>query len=304
MRPKAELGSIHRDTMKTPAPCISAPPRFWLAIVHLSAMIHMTSASNVAAAEPTPAQKLIASPRLLVIAHRGNSSAAPENTLPAFASALDAKADLVELDYYPAADGVPVVIHDPALDRTTNAEGIFHRRELRVIDLPLADLQRLDAGFWFDRQFAGAKLPTLAESLDLIQSRSVTLIERKAGDAAALVRLLEHKKLLNQVVVQAFDWKFVAACRKLAPHLALGTLSGKPASDELIREAAATGADVIVWDHKKLEPPHISLIHQLGKKAWVYTVDDPQRAKQLIAAGIDGIITNKPGEIRTLRLGN
>src|SRR5581483_8332324 len=69
------------------------------------------------AEEQTPARQLIASPRVLVIAHRGNSSEAPENTLPAFQSALDAKADLIELDYYHSADGVPVVIHDKILDR-------------------------------------------------------------------------------------------------------------------------------------------------------------------------------------------
>src|SRR5438132_958560 len=138
----------------------------------------------LAAAEPTPAQKLIASPRLLVIAHRGNSSVAPENTLPAFHSALDAKADLVELDYYHSADGVPVVIHDEILDRTTNAEEVLGKSKLLVGELPLVELRKLDTGSWFGDKFAGAKLPLLAEALDLIQTRSVTLIERKGGDAA------------------------------------------------------------------------------------------------------------------------
>src|SRR3954465_10959545 len=88
------------------------------------------SVVNLAAAEPTPAQTLIASPRVLIIAHRGNSSVAPENTLPAFQSALDAQADLVELDYFHSADGVPVVIHDKLLDRTTNAEQVLGKSEL------------------------------------------------------------------------------------------------------------------------------------------------------------------------------
>jgi len=64
---------------------------------------------------------------------------------------------------------------------------------------------------------------------------------------------------------------------------------------------AATGADIIVWDHKKIDGDQIAQIHQLGKKAWAYTIDDPQRAVQLVAAGIDGIITNKPLEIAKLR---
>jgi glycerophosphoryl diester phosphodiesterase len=259
------------------------------------------SANSAAAADLTPAQKLILGDRLLVIAHRGNSSVTPENTLPAFQSAIDVKSDLVELDYYHAADGVPVVIHDDLLDRTTNAEEILGKAKLTVREQKLSDLRRLDAGSWFDKEFAGAKLPTLVESLDLIQARSVTLIERKKGDPAALVKLLEEKKLLDTVVVQAFDFEFVAECRKLAPRLALGALCGKPANDDQIRAAVATGADLIVWDHKKIGRPQIELIHRLGKKAWVYTVDDLDKARLFITGGIDGIITNVPADVVPLR---
>lgn len=266
----------------------------WLALFPALLLVTLAFSS---AEEPTPAQKLIGAKGVLVIAHRGNSSVAPENTLPAFQSAIDVKSDLVELDYYHSADGVTVVIHDELLDRTTNAEALFGKRELEVSKLPLADLRKLDVGTWFGEEFAGAKLPTLAESLDLIQAGSTTLIERKQGDAQTLVKLLEEKKLTDQVVVQAFDLEFVADCRKLAPNLALGALCGKPASEEQIRAAAATGADLIVWNHEKIAKEQIDLIHQLGKKAWVYTVDDPARARWLLAAGIDGIITNKPAEM-------
>jgi glycerophosphoryl diester phosphodiesterase len=261
----------------------------------------LTNANAATAADLTPAQKLIATPRVLITAHRGNSSVAPENTLPAFQSALDVQADLVELDYFHSADGVPIVIHDEILDRTTDAEDVLGKTKLVIGDLRLAELQKLDVGSWFDDKFVGTKLPTLVESLDLIQPRSVTLIERKAGDPQTLVRLLEEKKLIDQVVVQAFDWEFVADCRKLSPRLALGTLSGKPANLDQLRAAAATGADLIVWNHEKIGREQIAQIHQLGKKAWVYTVDDPHRAAQLIAYGIDGIITNKPEEMIGVR---
>src|SRR5207248_2801159 len=143
--------------------CTSRLPWLLCCVASLSPAI--TSPSLSFAAEPTPAQQLIASPRLLVIAHRGNSSVAPENTLPAFQSALDAKADLVELDYFQSADGVPVVIHDQILDRTTNAEEVFGQPKLLVGGLPLVDLRRLDVGEWFDEKFAGTKLATLAEAL-------------------------------------------------------------------------------------------------------------------------------------------
>lgn len=249
------------------------------------------------AADRTPAQKLIHEQRILIIAHRGNSSVAPENTLPAFQAALDAKADLIELDYYHAADGVPVVIHDEILDRTTNAEDVFGMPKLVVGSFSSAELRKLDAGTWFDDKFAKVRIPTLVESLDLIQSKSVTLVERKAGDADTVVRLLKEKNLLDKVVVQAFDWKYVARCRELAPNLALATLSGKPAAPEQIEAAAATGADVIVWDHQKISRREIEQIHKLGKKAWAYTIDDVDKAKQLVAAGLDGVITNKPAEM-------
>jgi len=264
-------------------------------------MVNAFSPDSTAAAEPTPAQKLILGDRLLVIAHRGNSSVTPENTLAAFQSAIDVQSDLVELDYYHSADGVPVVIHDDLLDRTTNAEEVLGQAKLTVREQSLADLRKLDVGSWFDTRFAGTKLPTLEESLDLIQARSVTLIERKKGDAVTLIKLLEEKKLLDTVVVQAFDWEFVAECRKLAPRLALGTLSNKPANDDQIRAAVATGANLIVWDHQKIGRPQIELIHQLGKKAWIYTVDDLDKASLFIAGGIDGIITNEPAEVIKLR---
>jgi glycerophosphoryl diester phosphodiesterase len=253
------------------------------------------------AAEPTPARKLVNSPELLIIAHRGNSSVAPENTLPAFAKALEAKADLVELDYHHSRDGVPVVIHDDNLNRTTNAQDLLGEEKVFVANMPAAELAKLDAGLWFDDEFRGTRLPTLLESLAAIQAGSTTLIERKAGDAATLVKLLEREKLGDRVVVQSFDWEFVKECRKLSPTLTLCTLSGKAANDEQIKAAADTGADVIVWNHEKLRGPQIKLIHSLGKKAWIYTVDDPARAAEFVAAGIDGVITNVPAQMQRLR---
>ena len=249
--------------------------------------------------EPTPAQKLVSQPGPLVIAHRGDSVHAPENTLPAFASAVKLKADLVELDYYHSKEGVPVVIHDNFLDRTTDAEAVFGKAKMLVEETGLADLQKLDAGTWFDSKFKGTRLPTLAESLDLIQAGSVTLIERKKGDAATCIKLLREKKLTEQVVVQSFDWKYVRECHDLEPKLVLAALGGdKDAiTDARLDAAAATGASIIAWDHNKLAKAQIDAIHARGVKAWAYTVDESARAKELVAAGIDGIITNAPGRM-------
>ena len=83
--------------------------------------------------------------RVLVIAHRGDNANAPENTLPAFAAAMDLGARFVELDYQQTADGIPVVIHDGQVDRTTNALDVFGRDDMAIADMPLADIKRLDA---------------------------------------------------------------------------------------------------------------------------------------------------------------
>ena len=244
------------------------------------------------------ARPRIQRPGVLVIAHRGCCCQFPENTLAAFEGAIECGADLVELDYHHSADGVPVVLHDELLDRTTNAAQVLGREGLVVGEVPLADLQRLDAGSWFDARFADQRLPTLAQALDAIQPRGMTLIERKAGDPKPLVELLKQKGCLEQVVVQSFDWDFVAQCRQMAPALVLGALGNKPPNEGQLRAAAATGADVIVWNYKQLGPAQIRQIHDLGKKAWAYTVNEPADAQRLVRAGIDGLITDDPATIR------
>lgn len=252
------------------------------------------------ALEPTPAAKLVAEPRVLIIAHRGNSSEFPENTLPAFDSAVKLKSDLVELDYYHSSDNKPIVFHDKTLDRTTNAKKLWGGEKLSIQKYPLAELRTLDAGAWFNASFAGTKLPTLEESLDVIQTGSTTLVEHKQGDAKTCIDILTQKNILDKVVVQSFDWKYVADCRKLAPTLTLAALGGKEFTTAKLDELAQSGPNIVAWDHKGIGPVEIKQIHDRGYKAWVYTVDDPARAKELIAAGIDGIITNVPGKLKPL----
>lgn len=241
---------------------------------------------------------LVTKPGVLVIAHRGDSKVAPENTLPAFASAVKAGADLVELDYLHSADGVPVVCHDGELDRTTNACQLWGGTHIRLKTKSLAELRQLDAGSWFNPKFAGTPLPRLDESIDLIQSGSMTLIERKQGDAATCVKLLTDKQLADDVVVQAFDWDYLTDCHKLAPGLVLGALGTNELTPSRLDEIAQTGAAAVGWNDKFTSGESIKAIHDRGWKAWVYTVDDPARALQLVQAGADGIITNRPAEIR------
>jgi glycerophosphoryl diester phosphodiesterase len=257
----------------------------------------------MAAQEPTkisPAAELVSAKRVLIIAHRGASKHAPENTLPAFAAALKTQCDLIELDYYHSADKVPVVFHDKDLDRTTNAAAVLGKSSLTPDKVSFADLQKLDAGKWFKPAFAGAKVPTLVESLDLIQAGGMTLIERKAGDAETIVKLLDEKKLRGHVVVQAFDWKYIAACHKIAPDLVLGCLGSKELSAKQIAAAKQAGAAAIGWKEADLTAANIAAVHAAGLKCWAYTVNDRRRGKQLIDEGIDGLITDDPAYMQGL----
>lgn len=284
--------------------CLSLPPRplcgvgrrVWL--VASSSVLAVVATLPAGAADLIPAAELVRAERVLVIGHRGASACAPENTLPAFERAIAAGADLVELDYFHSAEGVPVVLHDYTLDRTTNAEEVLGQPKLKVTERSLADLGRLDAGSWFHADFAGTRLPTLSESLDLIQSGSTTLIERKGGDAATCVKLLRQKGILDRVVVQSFDWDYVADCHREHPDLVLAALGRGPLAEKQLDKLAKTGARIVGWRHNDVTPEAIRLVHERGYRAWVYTVNDLARAKELIEAGIDGIITDMPGRVR------
>ena len=257
----------------------------------------------------SPVETLINLPRPLVIGHRGYNQIAPENTLPSFKLAKAAGADLVELDYHHTKDGVPIVIHDGELDRTTDAVARWGGKQIPVTSKTLDELRTLDAGRWFDAKYAGTRLSSLAEALDFIQDGNVTLIERKGGDAATCVKLLRDRNLVNRVVVQSFDWSYLKDFHQQEPRQILGALGplgsrgGKKLTDaekELnvswVDEVKRTGARVVVWNHQ-ITPEAVAYAHQQGMKVWVYTVDDPVAANKLLTLGADGIITDNPSII-------
>ncbi|WP_158265694.1 glycerophosphodiester phosphodiesterase [Blastopirellula marina] len=232
----------------------------------------------------------------LVIGHRGACAFAPENTIPSYKLAIEQKADLVELDYYLSSDKVPFCIHDKTYDRTTDANQRWSEKKTKISDKDWADIAGLDAGSWFDAKFAGVKLPKLDEAIEAIQDGSVTLIEHKEGDADSLVKLLKDREWTDKLVVQSFNWDFVARCRELEPTLAIAALG----SDELTAERIkpiVDKVDVIAWNAKFVDRAAAEMVHKHGKKLFVYTVNDPKRAKELVELGVDGIITDRPGEI-------
>ncbi|HOX59946.1 MAG TPA: glycerophosphodiester phosphodiesterase family protein [Candidatus Paceibacterota bacterium] len=261
---------------------------------------------NLYASEPVmPALNLLASQRPLVIAHRGYSDFAPENTLPAFKLAVGAGADLVELDYHCTEDGKLVVIHDHVLDRTTDATNRWSQRKIKVETKTAAEIQSLDAGSWFDAKYAGTRILMLAEALDVIQAGGVTLVERKTGAPADCIKLLREKDLINRVIVQSFDWEYLRGFHDQEPAQVLGALGPperfadgkKPAgvAKELsviwLDELGKTGAKVVVWN-RQVSKEAVRAAHRRGLKVWVYTINELELANDLLDMGVDGLITN------------
>lgn len=254
--------------------------------------------ARAATARLASADELIRRPGTLVIAHRGLPIAAPENSLPGFEAALAFKPDFVELDYRHTADHIPAVIHDDKLDRTTNSRAVFGAADVLIGSKTFADLAKLDGGSWYSPKFAGAKVASLADAIDLVCPRACLMIERKDGDAATLVKLLREKQVLDRVIVQAFDWDFIADVRKLEPDLPTGLLGKREIDAEKLAKIRAIGPRVIGWDYRDLDAAGIQAGHDAGVKVWSWTVNSEDKARELAAAGLDGLITNHADKAR------
>lgn len=230
----------------------------------------------------------------LIIAHRGDSANAPENTVAAIRSALVAKADLVEFDVRETADGKLLLFHDKDLKRFTGQKTTFEA-------LGFQEARKLDVGSWFnpEKSFADERPPTLEEAIRFcLEGGAMPLIERKTGTAAAHVEIIRDLKAEDKVIVQAFDWEFLHEMRKLAPEIVIGALGDKAPDAKRMAELKELGPQWIGWNQKYLTEPGIDSFHDLGAKVAVWTVNDLARLRQFTAWGVDGLITDRPGDAR------
>lgn len=241
--------------------------------------------------------------RTLNVAHQGASADAPTNTLTAFEKAAEMGADGVELDAHLSADGIPVVIHDFTVDRTTDGSG-------RVADLSLAALRELDAGSWFAPAFAGERIPILAEVFAAVGQKLLINVELKVlpreerGLEAAVVSLVERHGLADRVLISSFNPYALRRTRRLAPHLPLGLLYDPVPVAWPVRARA--------WLMRDLRPetlnPHWTLVRQStiqrararGRRVVTWTVDDTDVMRRLAEWGIAAIITNHPDRLRAV----
>lgn len=220
---------------------------------------------------------------VIVIAHRGASYIEPENTLRSFKKALEMNADAIEFDVRFSKDSIPVIIHDETVDRTTNGKG-------RVSDMLFNELRRLNAGM-------GERIPTLQEALDLIDRKALIIIELKEKHHEDIIlKEVLVRDLLDNVVFISFHYDVLNRLRNLNDNVKTGYLYYKPPAP--IDEASKNHAFAIFPRYNMVSPKIIGWAHNKRLKVYAWTVDDPDRAIELVKEGIDGIATNKPDIIK------
>lgn len=234
-------------------------------------------------------------PKPAIIAHRGASAYAPENTLAAFKVALQQSADAIELDAKLSADGVVVVIHDQSVDRTTPHTG-------RVRDLRLSDLRKLDAGSHFDIAFQGEMIPTLEEVFKAVGQ--LTLINVELTNYASLTDdlpdrvadLVRQYRLQQRVLFSSFNPIALARIHHQIPEAPVGLLALPGRWGWLARSWAGRwlGHDCLHPEARDVTPELVQRVHRQGKKIFVYTVNREEDMRRLFEWDVDGIFTDDP----------
>ncbi|MFF5761778.1 glycerophosphodiester phosphodiesterase [Streptomyces tanashiensis] len=233
---------------------------------------------------------------LTVFAHRGASSAAPENTLVSEEVARRGGTTWIENDVQPSKDGVPYILHDTTVDRTTDGTGALR-------SLTSAQVDALDAGSWFAPSFAGARVPTLAAQLADLRTRGGNLLLEIKGrhseaEVARIVREVREQGMTGRVFVQSFDVTSLQRVHDQAPELPLGLLRDVLDADPVAVAAELHLAAYNVADKAlSVRPDAVDELHAAGVAVNVWTVDTAARWKVLDELGVDGVITNRPTEL-------
>jgi glycerophosphoryl diester phosphodiesterase len=240
-----------------------------------------------------------------IIAHRGASHDAPENTLAAARLGWQQGAEAVEIDVHLTRDKRLGVIHD---DNTRRTAGL----DRKVSDQTLEQLCQLDAGAWKGKQWAGEKIPSIDDLLAAIPPGQRLVIEVKEGPAAipVLAQAVQRSgRKTNELVIIGFDFDAMKAAREAFPDIPVLWLANfddrqqadrpQPTIEELIQKAVAARFDGLNLSYKwPINGPFVKKVKDAGLKLYVWTVDDAEVARELVAAGVDGITTNRPRWLR------
>jgi glycerophosphoryl diester phosphodiesterase len=234
-----------------------------------------------------------------LIAHRGASSEAPENTLASIRRAIELSVDYIEIDVHLTKDHVPVVIHDSTTQRTAA------NSEHAVEETTLSDLKKLEVGSWFSKSFDEERIPTLREVLDLDFKGAALMIEIKKSVLPA--RLVTHA-VVEEIhrtknyaslrhCIGSFNPEIIKEIKKRDQQLELiGIVENSEGLNAYLKMKLPR---IALW-HQTANEADLKILKELGVPAWVYTVDDPDLCRHLLEQGYDGIITNNPAVIGPL----
>ena len=243
--------------------------------------------------------------RPLVIAHRGYSLVAPENTLQAYQKAIEAGADMVEMDINLTKDGIPVMIHDHFLERTTNGTGL-------VEQYTLEELKKLDAGYHFQPGIDPVPIPTLEETLRLIKEVDVSVcLEIKGGNseracliAEKVVQLVNKYQLIEKANVCSYFSEAARLAKSLEPEL-LTSRERLPDDtpfeiSDAVRQAEESGSPILLSDFNTLKPGDIDDLHNAGIAMWTWNPFEPSDIEAVITQHTDGVMGDNPKVARNL----
>src|SRR5688572_2848530 len=236
--------------------------------------------------------------RIQVLAHRGASAYAPENTLAAFRLAIEQRADWLELDVQQTKDGQLVVFHDLRVERTTNGQGALR-------DLTLEQVRQLDAGSWYGPRFAGERVPTFEEVVALAQERGVRIFPEVKdprlypGIEERVAATIAAYGYEQNTIVQSFDMSSLERLRLANPRLQLAALY---TATSPLRGEPPPGVKVIgpSWEQVAGDPSVVRDAHATGHQVVVWSVDGAGPVRQLLDARVDGIITSRPDVVRAV----
>lgn len=285
-----------------------------LAVVGLGGAAEAQASPAAVAPVPAVSPALPAQDTPVVVAHRGASGYAPENTLAAVDAAAERDTDWVEVDVQRTADGELVLVHDTTLERTTDAAEVFpDRAPWEVADFTAEEVAQLDAGSWYASEFAGEPVPTLADGLErLAENDQKLLLELKSPELypgieeEILAELdaagwLDEEERGERLVLQSFEADSVRTVHELAPEVKTGFL-GTPTAAEA--EAYAEFSDQINPRHTDLTADYVAQLKALtgahGEPIEVntWTVNEPADAERVAGLGVDGIISDYPDVVR------
>lgn len=238
--------------------------------------------------------------KTLVIAHRGFSGIAPENTIASFQKAIDVGADMIEFDVSLSKDNFPMVIHDKTINRTTNGKG-------KVSDFTLQQLKTFDAGSWYKAKFNDEKIPTLEEVILLSKDKIMLNIEIKKysvkraikidGLEYKIVKMLEEYDMISQVLISSFSRVAIQRIKEFNSDIPTALLYRFGINRALIKLFDKSGIYSFNQGKRFFSKKALNDIHNSGIKLNLYTVNQKREMKKFINLGVDGIITNHPDKL-------